>query len=122
MSSPSAVRTRASTSARVVPGRIRQSTSAVARAGITLRLFEPHSMVGAIVEPISARIESPNPAYSRSASASAFERSGSSRPRSARSIAIASGAGDGSGSPSPRRGSRRARRGTALRPSVGTDA
>ena len=68
------------------------STSAVARAGITLRLLEPHSMVGAIVEPISARIVSPSPSYSRSASASAASRSDSSRPSSARSIAIASGA------------------------------
>src|SRR4051794_8971680 len=47
MSSPSRCRTWASTSARPVPGRMRQSTSTLARAGITFRLFDASSMVGA---------------------------------------------------------------------------
>ena len=46
-----------STSASVVPGRIRQSSSTEARAGITFRLVEPSSRVGAIVVPASAGSE-----------------------------------------------------------------
>ena len=49
---PSRDRTVASTSSRPTPGRMRQSRSAQARAGITLRAAEPPSIVGAIVVPV----------------------------------------------------------------------
>jgi hypothetical protein len=54
MPSPRRARTSRSTSASVVPGRIRQSSSTLARPGITLRLLDPVSIVGAIVIPATA--------------------------------------------------------------------
>ena len=54
MPAPTRSRTAASTSASVVPGRIRQSSSTQARLGITLRLSEAPTIVGAIVVPASA--------------------------------------------------------------------